>query len=101
LRVTRIAPSSLLARGRVRRKSAISAAKPVGMRILTASALALALGACASTPEPIVQDRSRCDAYGFQRGTDAFAHCVMTADRDRQRRQESQGERGSYIAPDE
>jgi len=66
------------------------------MRILAASTLVLALGACASTPEPIVEDRSRCDAYGFQRGTDAFASCVMTADRDRQKRTERQFERGGY-----
>lgn len=51
------------------------------MRILAASALALTLSACAGSQEPIVEDRSRCDAYGFQRGTDGFANCVMTADR--------------------
>jgi hypothetical protein len=66
------------------------------MRIFAASTLVLALGACASTPEPIVEDRSRCDAYGFQRGTDAFANCVMTADRDRQKRSERQFDRGGY-----
>jgi len=66
------------------------------MRLLAASTLVLALGACASTPEPIVEDRSRCDAYGFQRGTDAFANCVMTADRDRQKRSERQFDRGGY-----
>jgi hypothetical protein len=68
----------------------------VAMRLLAASTLVLALGACASTPEPIVEDRSRCDAYGFQRGTDAFANCVMTADRDRQKRSERQFDRGGY-----
>jgi len=66
------------------------------MRIIAASALTLALSACASTPDPIVEDRSRCDAYGFQRGTDAYANCVMTQDRDRERRYERQGERRSY-----
>ncbi|WP_152014330.1 MULTISPECIES: hypothetical protein [unclassified Bosea (in: a-proteobacteria)] len=60
------------------------------MRIIAASALTLALSACASTPDPIVEDRSRCDAYGFQRGTDAYANCVMTQDRDRDRRYERQ-----------
>lgn len=68
------------------------------MRIIAASALTLALGACATTPDPIVEDRSRCDAYGFQRGTDAYANCVMTQDRDRERRYERQGERRSYRA---
>jgi len=66
---------------------------PGPMRIIAASALTLALGACASTPDPIVQDRSRCDAYGFQRGTDAYANCVMTQDRDRERRVERQASR--------
>jgi hypothetical protein len=69
---------------------------PRAMRIIAASALTLALSACASTPDPIVEDRSRCDAYGFQRGTDAYANCVMTQDRDRERRYERQaGQRPS------
>lgn len=68
------------------------------MRITAASALTLARSACASTPEPIVEDRSRCDAYGFQRGTDAYANCVMTQDRDCERRYERQGERRAYRA---
>jgi len=69
------------------------------MRIVAASALTLVLSACASTPDPIVEDRSRCDAYGFQRGTDGFANCVMTADRDRLRRYERRADRQSYSAP--
>lgn len=72
-----------------------------GMRILAASTLALALSACAGSQEPIVEDRSRCDTYGFQRGTDAFANCVMTADRDRQKRAERQYERPDYPASEE
>jgi hypothetical protein len=71
------------------------------MRIFAASALALTLSACATTQEPIVEDRSRCDAYGFQRGTDAFANCVMTADRDRQKRIERHGEREGYAPSEE
>lgn len=71
------------------------------MRILAASALALSLSACAGSQEPIVEDRSRCDAYGFQRGTDAFANCVMTADRDRQKRVERQYQPGGYSTPEE
>lgn len=70
------------------------------MRIVFASAISLVLSACASTQDPIVEDRSRCDAYGFQRGTDAFANCVMTADRDRERRHERRvdrdGDRQAY-----
>lgn len=69
------------------------------MRLIATSALALVLSACVSTPDPIVEDRSRCDAYGFQRGTDAYAHCVMTADRDRQRRYDRQAHRQSYSTP--
>ena len=69
------------------------------MRIVAASAITLVLSACASTPDPIVEDRSRCDAYGFQRGTDAYANCVMTADRDRQRRYERHANRQGYSAP--
>lgn len=71
------------------------------MRILAASALALSLSACAGSQEPIVEDRSRCDAYGFQRGTDAFANCVMTADRDRQKRVERQYQPGGYSTSEE
>lgn len=71
---------------------------PRRMRIIAASALTLALGACASTPDPIVEDRSRCDAYGFQRGTDAYANCVMTQDRDRERRYERQAGQRPYRA---
>jgi len=69
------------------------------MRIVAASAITLVLSACASTQDPIVEDRSRCDAYGFQRGTDAYANCVMTADRDRQKRHDRQAERQGYNAP--
>ncbi len=71
------------------------------MRIIAASALTLVLGACTTTPDPVVEDRSRCDAYGFARGTDAYANCVMTADRDRQRRIERRVERSPYGAPEE
>lgn len=71
------------------------------MRIIAASAITLVLGACASTPDPIVEDRSRCDAYGFARGTDAYANCVMTADRDRQRRIERRAERSPYGVAEE
>lgn len=71
------------------------------MRIAALSAITLVLGACTSTPDPIVEDRSRCDAYGFARGTDAYANCVMTADRDRQRRIERRVERTSYGVPEE
>ena len=71
------------------------------MRIVAASAITLVLSACASTPDPIVEDRSRCDAYGFQRGTDAYANCVMTADRDRQKRHERQADRQGYGATEE
>jgi hypothetical protein len=70
-------------------------------RLIAASAIAMALGGCVSTPDPIVEDRSRCDGYGFARGTDAYANCVMTADRDRQRRLERRMERAPYGAPEE
>lgn len=71
------------------------------MRIIAASAITLVLGACAGTPDAIVEDRSRCDAYGFTRGTDAYANCVMTADRDRQRRSERRAERSPYGVAEE
>lgn len=73
----------------------------VPKRLLAASAVAMALGGCVSTSDPIVEDRSRCDSYGFARGTDAYANCVMTADRDRQRRLERRMERAPYGAPEE
>lgn len=62
----------------------------MAMRIIAPSAISLVLSACASTPDPIVEDRSRCDAY---------ANCVMTAARDRQKRDERQADRQSYSAP--
>lgn len=73
----------------------------VPMRLVAASAIAMALAGCVSTQDPIVEDRSRCDGYGFARGTDAYANCVMTADRDRQRRLERRMERAPYGAPEE
>lgn len=58
------------------------------MRIATTcavTALGLMLGACETT-SPAQQraaDEARCRSYGFRRGTDAFAKCLLDVDLDR------------------
>lgn len=41
------------------------------------------LGACASVEEQHAMDETRCRGYGFRRGTDAFAKCLLDVDLDR------------------
>jgi hypothetical protein len=60
------------------------------VRIVSTACLAAtlsALAACGPTPaEQRAEDQSRCGGFGFQPGTDAFAHCMMNtaAQRDAQ-----------------
>lgn len=39
--------------------------------------LAVGLAACVSPEEQRATDQQTCAGYGFQPGTDAFAHCMM------------------------
>ncbi|MSP20890.1 MAG: hypothetical protein EXQ93_05095 [Alphaproteobacteria bacterium] len=50
--------------------------------LCTGSAL-LGLAACTSVEDQIAADSAACARYGFQRGTDAFATCLMTLDQQR------------------
>lgn len=63
------------------------------MRYLIAIALlCLPLAGCGSMmvgqtrAELLEADRSQCADYGFRRGTDAYADCMMQQDQDRQAR---------------
>lgn len=58
------------------------------MRALFLVAVLAALSGCATmgmTPQEIAAaDQSQCESYGFQRGTEAFASCMMQIDYARQ-----------------
>lgn len=41
------------------------------------------LGACASVEEQRAMDETRCRGYGFRKGTDGFAKCLLDVDLDR------------------
>ncbi len=43
---------------------------------ITAILLIILLAACTSRADWIAQWNSRCESYGFTRGTDAFAQCI-------------------------
>lgn len=51
-------------------------------RLFALLALGL-LGGCASVAEQRAADENRCRGYGFHRGTDAFAKCLLDIDIDR------------------
>lgn len=46
-------------------------------------AMALLVGACASTAELRAADEVRCRGYGFRKGTDAFSKCLLDVDLNR------------------
>jgi hypothetical protein len=46
-------------------------------------AMALLLGACASTAELRAADEGRCRGYGFRKGTDGFSKCLLDVDLNR------------------
>ncbi|MBB3454157.1 hypothetical protein FHT86_002413 [Rhizobium sp. BK313] len=57
------------------------------MRILPALslvAIALALSACQTAEEIRAKDEAKCSGYGFRRGTESFANCLMNQDLNRQ-----------------
>lgn len=60
------------------------------MRLFVSIAVVLlAVSGCSSlapAPNPerlLAQDQSACDAYGFKRGTDAYAQCMQLRDQQR------------------
>lgn len=55
------------------------------MKIRTIAVLLLALAGsgCVSAAEQRAADETRCGSYGFRRGTDAFANCLLSVDLDR------------------
>ncbi len=55
------------------------------MRLVAVTTLGLMAGACA-TVSPAEQrhaDEARCQSYGFRRGSDAFAKCMLDVALDR------------------
>lgn len=63
--------------------------------------LALLSAGCAGQSDRRSRDEANCDSYGFNRGTDGYATCLMTADRDWRRDQDRRVERsGEAIYPD-
>lgn len=55
------------------------------MKIRTIAVLALALagGGCVTAAEQRAADETRCSSYGFRRGSDGFANCLLSVDLDR------------------
>jgi hypothetical protein len=71
------------------------------MRKTIVLTLALLSAGCAGQSDRRSQDEASCDSYGFSRGTDGYANCLMTADRDWKRGQERRIERsGGAIYPE-
>ena len=71
------------------------------MRKTIVLTLALLSAGCAGQSERRSQDEADCDSYGFNRGTDGYANCLMTADRDWKRDQDRRAERfGGAIHPE-
>jgi hypothetical protein len=71
------------------------------MRKTIVLTLALLSAGCAGQSDRRSQDEANCDSYGFARGTDGYANCLMTADRDWKRDQDRRVERsGGAIYPE-
>jgi len=62
------------------------------MRKTIALTLALLSAGCAGQSDRRSRDEANCDSYGFSRGTDGYATCLMTADRDWKRDRERRPE---------
>ena len=41
------------------------------------------LAGCASAEQKLAADQATCESYGFNRGTDAFANCLLVLDQQR------------------
>ena len=53
------------------------------LRYLPLVLLPLTLGGCISPEEQRAMDQDKCSSYGFRPGTDNFAKCMMSQDRQR------------------
>ena len=73
------------------------------MKLLTGSAILLTLliaGCVSMTPEERrVIDGQTCSSYGFRRGTDAFANCLLDLDLDRRAASRAQLEQMQFNTP--
>ncbi|MGH6858823.1 MAG: hypothetical protein ACRECY_01120 [Phyllobacterium sp.] len=56
---------------------------PLKMVHVLAALAPLALAGCVSTEDQRAADQNKCASYGYGPGTDAFADCMMTQDRQR------------------
>jgi hypothetical protein len=71
------------------------------MRKTIVLTLALLSAGCAGQSDRRSRDEANCDSYGFSRGTDGYANCLMTADRDWKRGETRRVERsGEPIYPE-
>lgn len=72
-------------------------------RWLIALGLAATLGGCMTAAEQRVVDEERCRSYGFRKGAESFANCLMEVDLDRsasrRARLETSGFYGPYWGP--
>lgn len=68
------------------------------MRKTIVLTLALLSAGCAGQGDRRSRDEANCDSYGFSRGTDGYATCLMTADRDWKRDQKRRVERSEETA---
>ena len=69
--------------------------------VIPASALlvlccVLEVGACTSPEEQRAQDQARCSGYGFQPGSESFAHCMMRVDMRREAKEQADKDRAVY-----
>jgi hypothetical protein len=73
------------------------------MRVVAGSALVLSLliaGCVSMTPEERrALDNQTCSSYGFRRGTDAFANCLLNLDLDRRAASRAQFEQMQFNTP--
>ncbi|CAN7539109.1 hypothetical protein LJR231_003888 [Phyllobacterium sp. LjRoot231] len=73
------------------------------MRLVTGSVLLLTLliaGCVSMTPEERrALDNQTCSSYGFRRGTDAFANCLLNLDLDRRAASRAQFEQMQFNTP--
>ena len=56
----------------------------------------LGLAACTSPEEQRAQDQARCSGYGFQPGSESFAHCMMSVDMRREAKEQADKDRAVY-----
>lgn len=52
----------------------------IAASVLSLLAIALVLSSCQTAEEIRAADEARCSGYGFRRGTENFANCLMNQD---------------------